>query len=102
MGANAPGRGELLDRARALLPGIATRATEADRTCRIPEASHAEMMEAGLYRIYLPERYGGFECDYGLQIDLSAELGTACGSTAWVQSVVASHSRACRRVGSGS
>jgi hypothetical protein len=27
-----------------------------------------------------------------LQVDLAAELGRACGSTAWVQAVVASHS----------
>ena len=91
-GANAVAREELIDRARALLPAIAGRAAEADRIRRLPDATQAELMEAGLYRIYLPERYGGYELDYMLQVDLAAELGTACGSTAWVHSVVASHS----------
>ncbi|MDE0060278.1 MAG: acyl-CoA dehydrogenase family protein [Defluviicoccus sp.] len=91
-GANAVAREELIGRARALLPGIASRAAVADRIRRLPEETQAELMEAGLYRIYLPERYGGYESDYALQIDLAAELGTACGSTAWVHSVVASHS----------
>ena len=91
-GASAVAREELIDRARALLPAIAGRAAEADRIRRLPDATQAELMEAGLYRIYLPRRYGGFELDYMLQVDLAAELGTACGSTAWVHSVVASHS----------
>ncbi len=85
-------RDELINRARALLPAIADRAAEADRIRRLPEATQAELRDAGLYRIYLPRRYGGYELDYMLQVDLAAELGTACGSTAWVHSVVASHS----------
>ena len=91
-GANAVAREALIERARALLPAIAGRAAEADRIRRLPDATQAELVEAGLYRIYLPGRYGGYESDYMLQVDLAAELGTACGSTAWVHSVVASHS----------
>ena len=90
--ANTITREVLIERARALLPGIAGRAAEADRIRRLPAATQAELMEAGLYRIYLPERYGGYELDTMAQVDIAAELGTACGSTAWVHSVVASHS----------
>ncbi len=90
--ARAVSREQLIDRARALLPAIAGRAAEADLIRRLPDATQAELVEAGLYRIYQPERYGGYELDYMLQVDLAAELGMACGSTAWVHSVVASHS----------
>ncbi len=57
--ANAVAREVLIERARALLPAIAGRAAEADRIRRLPDATQAELMEAGLYRIYLPGRYGG-------------------------------------------
>ena len=85
-------RETLIERARGLLPAIAGRAAEADRIRRLPEATQTELMAAGLYRMYLPERFGGYELDYMLQVDIAAELGTVCGSTAWVHSVVASHS----------
>jgi 3-hydroxy-9,10-secoandrosta-1,3,5(10)-triene-9,17-dione monooxygenase len=89
---NAPSREELIERARALVPKVRERAPEADRLRRIPAATQDELMAAGLYRIYLPRRFGGYESDYMLQVDLAAELGRGCGSTAWVHSVVASHS----------
>ncbi len=47
-GANAVARAAPIDRARALLPGIVSRAAEADRIGRLPAATQAEPMEAGL------------------------------------------------------
>lgn len=85
-------RAELIERAKALLPVLSRNAATADSLRRIPDENHRAMMEAGLYRIYLPKRYGGYELDQAMQVDLGAELGRACGSTAWVLTVVASHS----------
>ncbi len=90
--ANVPAREELIDRARQLIPALRDRAEHADDLRRLPDETHGEMMNAELYRIYLPARFGGFELDYMLQVDIAAELGRGCGSTAWVQAVVASHS----------
>ena len=89
---NSPTRAELIERAKALLPGLCDRAELADDIRRLPDATHQGLMDAELYRIYRPARFGGYEMDYMLQIDIAAELGRACGSTAWVNSVVASHS----------
>ena len=85
-------REALVERARDLIPGIQARAALADEIRRIPDDSQRELMDAGLYRIYLPARFGGYEMDQMIQVDIAAELGRACGSTAWVHTVVASHS----------
>lgn len=89
---NTPGREELIDRARELTPRLGERAAQADQLRRLPAETHDELTAAGLYRLYLPKRFGGYESDVMLQVDLAAELGRGCGSTAWVHSVVASHS----------
>ena len=84
-------RDELIDCARQIVPGLAERAAEAESIRRLPEQTHKELLTSGLYRIYLPRRYGGPQLDYQLQVDIAAELGRGCGSTAWVWSIVASH-----------
>ena len=51
-----------------------------------------KLRAAGLFRQFVPTRYGGFELDYGpTQLAICREIGTACGSTAWVLSVLACH-----------
>lgn len=90
--ADVPAREELIDRARVLIPVLRARAEIADDLRRLPDETHRDLLNAGLFQIYLPARFGGFELDYMLQVDLAAELGRACGSTAWVHAVVASHS----------
>lgn len=88
----APTIDELVERARGMLPKLRGRETETERLRRLPEATVADLQQAGLFRVFQPARYGGFELDYGAtQIDLCNELGRASGSAAWVQSVVACH-----------
>jgi 3-hydroxy-9,10-secoandrosta-1,3,5(10)-triene-9,17-dione monooxygenase len=58
----------------------------------MPDQTIHELVQAGLLRVFVPKRYGGFELDYGpAQLALSDVLGRACGSTAWIQSVLACH-----------
>ncbi len=83
---------ELIQRTAALAPAIAARAHETERLRRIPADLFAQLREAGLFRLYQPARFGGYELPYGsLQLALSSLIGAACGSTAWVQSVLAVH-----------
>jgi alkylation response protein AidB-like acyl-CoA dehydrogenase len=66
------------------------RATEALH--RVPDDSIDELRSAGLFRLFQPVRYGGYELDYGIaQLEVGKVLGAACGSTAWVQGVLAAH-----------
>ena len=85
-------RESLIERAKEMVPDLQARAARADEIRRIPEDTQRELMDAGLYRVYLPSRFGGYEMDQMIQVDLAAELGRGCGSTAWVHAVVASHS----------
>jgi 3-hydroxy-9,10-secoandrosta-1,3,5(10)-triene-9,17-dione monooxygenase len=57
-------------------------ATDRDRT--VPLATHRAFEAAGFYKVFQPARYGGFEMPYGMMIEISAELGRGCGSSAWV------------------
>jgi 3-hydroxy-9,10-secoandrosta-1,3,5(10)-triene-9,17-dione monooxygenase len=82
----------LLERATALVPRLRERAAIAEDLRRVPEETFEEFREAGLFKVFQPKRYGGFELDYGrTQVELCHILGQGCGSSAWVQSVIACH-----------
>ena len=85
-------RDDFIARARDMIPALRARAREAEDLRRLPDATNAAFHAAGLYRLHQPRRYGGYEMDFHLQIDVAAEIGRGCGSSAWVQSIVASHS----------
>ena len=78
-----PTESELLGRARDLAPLLKKNAaqTEADR--RVVEENIQAIKDAGLFRIAVPKRYGGYEVPFRTFVQVSIELGRACGSTAW-------------------
>jgi len=84
-------REEMVERARALVPGLRARAAETEKSRRIHPETHRELTDSGLYRVLSPRRFGGFDLDYGLLIDISAELGRGCASTAWVWAQLVAH-----------
>ncbi|HLY66796.1 MAG TPA: acyl-CoA dehydrogenase family protein, partial [Chloroflexota bacterium] len=87
-----PSLDELVERAQALVPKLHARAAETEQLRRMPDQTIADFVDAGLLRIFVPARYGGYELDYGEpQLRLGNVLGPACGSSAWVQSVLACH-----------
>jgi 3-hydroxy-9,10-secoandrosta-1,3,5(10)-triene-9,17-dione monooxygenase len=77
-------REAFVERSAALVPDLRQRAAAAEADRRIPLASHRAMLEAGLYRLFQPRRYGGYEMDMGLMVDVAAELGRGCGSSSWI------------------
>ncbi|NQU70918.1 MAG: acyl-CoA dehydrogenase family protein [Rhodospirillales bacterium] len=77
-------RREMIARARALTPKLLDRARDAEEARRIPEQTHLDFLESGLYRVFQPARYGGNEFDLGMMIELAGELGRGCGSSAWI------------------
>lgn len=87
----SPTDDELRANARALLPEIRARASEADALRRIPDETIAAIRDAGLFRILQPARWGGYERDIQLFFDVGMELASACGSTGWVYSVLGVH-----------
>lgn len=81
----------LVARAKALVPGLLDRQvrTEADR--RVSEETFAEIIDAELYKIFLPRRYGGFEHSLDTFAKVAFEIARGCGSTGWVSSILTNH-----------
>jgi 3-hydroxy-9,10-secoandrosta-1,3,5(10)-triene-9,17-dione monooxygenase len=80
-----------LERVRSLLPALRERAAHAEQLRRLPDETFAEFQEAGLFRALQPRRYGGYELDPGTFYQAVVEVGTACGSSAWILGVIGVH-----------
>ncbi len=80
-----------LDRARALLPALHERALRAEQLRRLPDETFKDFQEAGLFRGLQPKRYGGYELDPGTFFQAIMDVGTVCGSSAWILGVVGIH-----------
>src|SRR6478752_539593 len=83
-----PDTTELLSRAAALRPLLEQNADATDSLRRLPDTSVAALREAGLCRLMVPKRFGGFETSIHTYIEVMAELGRGCGSTSWVASLI--------------
>jgi alkylation response protein AidB-like acyl-CoA dehydrogenase len=73
----------LVDRARALAPLIAREADEIERTRRLTPAVTSALIENGLYRALLPQRFGGAEAPLDIFMQMQEEIAKADASTAW-------------------
>src|SRR6516162_7160456 len=82
---------EYLGRARALLPALSERTRRAEQLRRLPDETFADFQEAGLFRALQPKRYGGYELDPGVFYQAVMEVGTVCGSSAWILGVIGVH-----------
>lgn len=81
----------VLDGIQDLLPTFRDRADETERLRVIPDASIKELEETGFFRLLQPARFDGFEADPVDFYTAVRDIATACGSTAWVASVVGVH-----------
>ena len=86
--AEIPTNAEVLARARALAPLIAGHAEQTDRERRVPDAVIDALADAGLFKLGVPHRYGGFATGFETYCDVTAALGESCGSTAWVTALI--------------
>src|SRR5215813_6889851 len=80
-----------LARVRSLLPALRERADRAERLRRMPDETFADFQDAGLFRCLQPKRYGGYELDPGTLYQAVMEVGTVCGSSAWILGVIGVH-----------
>ena len=82
---------DLLARAADLVPLLRKRAARTEEMRRVPEETVGELLSRDLYRIGVPKRFGGFDVEYGLALDVAAELGRGCPATAWCYCLWAAH-----------
>jgi alkylation response protein AidB-like acyl-CoA dehydrogenase len=86
-GTTTVSRDECMLRAAQLVPALQERAAQTETRRRIPEETIAALCEADLVRVLVPARYGGLGLDVDVMLDLAAELGRGCASTAWCYSI---------------
>ncbi|MFD3657523.1 acyl-CoA dehydrogenase family protein [Streptomyces sp. 24-1644] len=84
---STPARTELVERASKLRPLLQSHAAWTEENRRLHEESVEAMAEAGIFRMRVPARYGGYESDARTLVDVAAELARGDGSAAWTASV---------------
>jgi alkylation response protein AidB-like acyl-CoA dehydrogenase len=85
---SVPTAEELTARAEALKPLLAGNAAQGEADRRVVEESIQAMTDAGLFRIAVPKRYGGYETSMRTMLDVSAAVAEADGGTSWVLTLV--------------
>ena len=82
---------ELLRLAAELVPVLKERAARTEELRQLPAETVEDLLASGLYRIGVPRRFGGFDVDYGLTLDVAIELGRGCPATSWCYGLWAAH-----------
>lgn len=75
-----PPRAELARRAALLVPVLREEATWSEANRRLSDRAVAAMTEAGVFRMRVPERFGGYEADAASLVDVGIEIGRGDGS----------------------
>jgi alkylation response protein AidB-like acyl-CoA dehydrogenase len=81
----------LRSRLEAVRPEIEARALVTEKACRVPEENISALRAIGYLDIVKPRRFGGFEHDFDVLVELNIELAKSCASTAWVAGLLAAH-----------
>ena len=82
------GRDALIARAREIRPLLEKHASQTDSLRRLPDEVERALRDSGLSRLMVPKRHGGYQTSVRTYIEVMAEVGRGCGSTAWVASLV--------------
>jgi alkylation response protein AidB-like acyl-CoA dehydrogenase len=83
-----PNARELKRGAATLRPLLDRHANLTDSLRRLPDETVAALREAGLCRLMVPRRFGGYQTSIHTYIEVMEELGRGCGSTSWVASLI--------------
>jgi 3-hydroxy-9,10-secoandrosta-1,3,5(10)-triene-9,17-dione monooxygenase len=89
--ARSTSKEDVVDRVRALASGFAARAAAAEEARRIPAESVRDMLEAGLARILVPPRFGGYGLGLDTWLEVVREISKADASHGWCASLFVHH-----------
>jgi 3-hydroxy-9,10-secoandrosta-1,3,5(10)-triene-9,17-dione monooxygenase len=82
---------EVVARAERIAATLVDRQRETEERGYYALDTHNEFLSAGLYRILVPRRYGGYEFGLGTYLRVVSALARGCPSTAWMYTFGASH-----------
>jgi 3-hydroxy-9,10-secoandrosta-1,3,5(10)-triene-9,17-dione monooxygenase len=86
-----PTRTELVKTAHELIPLLQAHANWHEQHRRLHDETIEALAQAGIFKLRVPTRYGGYESDTRTLVEVLAELGQGDGSTAWVAWVLVSN-----------
>ena len=89
--ARAASHDELVARARALTAGIREAAAAAEEARTLSRDAAEAMLGAGLARILLPPRIGGYGLGFDTWLEVLREIGKADASHSWCASLISVH-----------
>lgn len=81
----------LVERVRALAPFVAEHAEQAERERKPVDEVIRRLEATGVFRSFVPRRFGGYEIDVDTFIDVGLAVGEACTSTGWVTTFYMEH-----------
>ncbi|GAA1850670.1 acyl-CoA dehydrogenase family protein [Pseudonocardia ailaonensis] len=82
---------DVLDRIAAAKEMLAEQADEAERLCRLPDATAKALKDTGVIRLLQPRRYGGYEVDPQVFFRAVMDIASCCGASGWVSGIVGVH-----------
>lgn len=82
---------QLVERARAMIPTLKSRAKQCIANRNVPAETIAEMRDAGFFRILQPKRWGGYEMHPNAFFDVQKLVAEGCMSTGWMLGVIGCH-----------
>ena len=89
--AGIPSRDELVARTRQLIPLLRERAQEDEANRTVNPDTVRRMKEAGLFRVYQPKKYGGYEMGQRAFAEVQMALAEGDMSVAWIFGVIGLH-----------
>lgn len=84
---STPPRTEFVRRASNLVPLLRKNAQRTEEHRRLLDEVVEAMADAEFFKMRVPKRYGGYECDTGTQAAVTAELARGDGAAGWTMSV---------------
>jgi alkylation response protein AidB-like acyl-CoA dehydrogenase len=81
----------LLERVRALVPLVAERAADAEQQRKPDDDVIAALEASGVFKSFVPRRFGGYEIDLELFLDIGVAVSEACASTGWITTFYMEH-----------
>jgi len=90
-GEETPTPEDLIARAVALRPQLLERQAEVEALGGYPPSTHRDLLDAGLYRVIQPRKFGGYQFDIATYLKIVVEIARGCPSTAWSYALASAH-----------
>ncbi|MEP7349950.1 MAG: acyl-CoA dehydrogenase family protein [Sphingorhabdus sp.] len=88
---DAPSAELLVEQARAMVPTLRERETQAIRDRQVSGETIIAFQQAGFFKILQPKRFGGYEMSPAVYCEVAKTLAEGCMGSAWVYGVIAVH-----------